>query len=88
MMMADAEQGEIPSNRQPQNTMGDEKDGFKTSVRPESRSARAVEILDKILRLGRVEAQGIRPVPVEDRTSRRSWNIFTVWFSMNTNILG
>jgi hypothetical protein len=35
----------------------------------------------------RVETQGIQPVPLEKRTSTRYFNVFTVWFSTNTNIL-
>ncbi|KOS22171.1 hypothetical protein ESCO_002269 [Escovopsis weberi] len=45
-------------------------------------------ILHKVLRAGRVEEKGIHPVPAEDRTSTRFYNIFTVWFSINFNILG
>lgn len=45
-------------------------------------------LLHKVLRAGRVEERGILPVPVEERSSTRFFNIFTVWFSINTNILG
>ena len=44
-------------------------------------------MLHKALRIGRVEEEGIRPVPLEERTSTRFYNIFTVWFCMNCNIL-
>lgn len=44
--------------------------------------------LQKILRYGRVEARGIEPVPFDDRTSTRYYNIFTIWTSINSNILG
>lgn len=42
----------------------------------------------KILRYGRVEARGIEPIPLEERTSTRYYNIATIWTSVNTNILG
>jgi hypothetical protein len=44
--------------------------------------------LRKALRAGRVEENGIRPLALEDRTETRFFNIFTVWFSINSNILG
>ncbi|KAL7926979.1 permease for cytosine/purines, uracil, thiamine, allantoin domain-containing protein [Trichoderma austrokoningii] len=45
-------------------------------------------LLHKVLRAGRIEERGILPLPVEERTSTRFFNIFTVWFSINANILG
>ncbi|KYK62134.1 purine-cytosine permease FCY22 [Drechmeria coniospora] len=45
-------------------------------------------LLRKVLRMGRVEENGIRPLAVEERTNTRFFNIFTVWFSINSNILG
>lgn len=53
-----------------------------------SKWSQARVTVESVLRKGRVEAKGIHPVPVEERTSTRYWNIFTIWFSMNTNILG
>lgn len=53
-----------------------------------SKWSQARVTVENILRKGRVEAKGIHPIPVEERTSTQYWNIFTVWFSMNTNILG
>lgn len=44
--------------------------------------------LRQILHSGQVEQNGIAPIPIEDRTSTRFINIFTVWCSANTNILG
>ena len=38
--------------------------------------------------MGRVEENGIRPLPLDQRTNTRFFNIFTVWFSINSNILG
>lgn len=55
---------------------------------PTSKWSRHRETIEEILLKGRVEAKGIHPVPLEDRAETRYWNIFTVWFSMNTNILG
>ncbi|XP_044717694.1 permease for cytosine/purines, uracil, thiamine, allantoin [Hirsutella rhossiliensis] len=45
-------------------------------------------LLHRILRLGRVEQNGIRPLPPAERRHTRFFNIFTVWFSINSNILG
>lgn len=42
----------------------------------------------KFLRYGRVEARGIEPIPIEERTSTRYYNIATIWTSINSNILG
>lgn len=42
----------------------------------------------KALRMGRVEEKGIQPIPEQDRQMTRFYNIFTVWFSINSNILG
>ncbi|KAG5990287.1 hypothetical protein E4U52_004729 [Claviceps spartinae] len=43
--------------------------------------------LRKLLRRSRIEENGIRPLPVEERKERRFFNIFTIWFSINSNIL-
>lgn len=53
-----------------------------------SASSMSLTMLHKALRLGRVEEKGIQPLPLEERTSTRFFNIFTVWCSMNSNILG
>ncbi|KAK3685508.1 permease for cytosine/purines, uracil, thiamine, allantoin-domain-containing protein [Podospora appendiculata] len=37
--------------------------------------------------LGRVEIRGIAPIPIEERTVEKTINIFTLWWSMNTNTL-
>ncbi|KAH0593586.1 hypothetical protein MHUMG1_08724 [Metarhizium humberi] len=42
----------------------------------------------ELLRAGRVEENGIRPLAVGERTQKRFWSIFTIWFSINSNILG
>jgi hypothetical protein len=87
-MAADAEQEEIFSNTSPERTTGDGKSDFDDSKPPTTRASRILRHVDRILRKGRVEAKGIQPIPVENRKSTRYWNIFTVWCSMNTNILG
>ncbi|PHH92509.1 hypothetical protein CDD83_7146 [Cordyceps sp. RAO-2017] len=45
-------------------------------------------LLHRLLRAGRVEQAGIRPLPEEERRNVRFFNIFTIWFSINSNILG
>lgn len=80
---SDAEGGD----RSPKIPVQDVQD-FKDEDLPRSRVSRVFERLDDLLRMGRIEAKGIQPIPVEERKSTRFWNIFTVWCSMNTNILG
>jgi hypothetical protein len=55
---------------------------------PAGRSARLRDILRKAARFGRVEVRGITPIPVKERTVETTVNVFTLWWSMNTNILG
>jgi hypothetical protein len=69
-----------------QGSYGDEE--YKYMGPSSSSSSRVVQVLDRVLRMGRVEAKGIQPVPLEARLSTRYWNIFTIWTSINTNILG
>jgi cytosine/uracil/thiamine/allantoin permease len=69
-----------------------EQDKRPSSPRPASAASASSSLLSltmlhKALRLGRVEEKGIQPLPVDERTSTRFFNIFTVWFSMNSNIL-
>ncbi|KEY74675.1 hypothetical protein S7711_05428 [Stachybotrys chartarum IBT 7711] len=68
------------------------KDPQPTSMATDAASATSgtssVNFFTKALRLGRVEQRGIEPLPLSARTSTRYLNIFTVWCSMNTNILG
>lgn len=51
-------------------------------------SLKAAALFHKALRMGRVEEKGIQPIPVEERTATRFYNIFTIWASINSNILG
>ncbi|PNY24594.1 Purine-cytosine permease FCY22 [Tolypocladium capitatum] len=62
--------------------------GAKPPSSTSSRSSAMHRVLHKVLRVGRIEENGILPLPVEERTNTRFFSIFTVWFSMNTNILG
>ena len=55
---------------------------------PVGRWARLRDLLHKLITIGRVEVRGITPIPVKERTVERTVNIFTLWWSMNTNILG
>lgn len=42
--------------------------------------------LDK-LAASSVEARGVMPVPLEERTSTRYSSYFSIWFCMNVNLL-
>ncbi|KAG9249603.1 permease [Emericellopsis atlantica] len=87
--MTDVEQGKMLTGRQSHSQVAEEGvSHLKDTREPTSRTSGVFEKIERVLRKGRVEAKGIHPVPVEDRTSTRYWNIFTVWCSMNTNILG
>ncbi|ROT37773.1 purine-cytosine permease FCY21 [Sodiomyces alkalinus F11] len=44
-------------------------------------------LLRKALALGRVEERGVEPLSLDHRTSTRYINCFTIWCSMNANIL-
>ncbi|KAF2765116.1 hypothetical protein EJ03DRAFT_345856 [Teratosphaeria nubilosa] len=37
--------------------------------------------------MSNVETRGIQPIPVEERTNKRTLDIFTLWFTMSTNPL-
>ncbi|OLN83301.1 Purine-cytosine permease fcyB 2 [Colletotrichum chlorophyti] len=41
----------------------------------------------RVLMAGRVEEGGIEPIPLEARTNTKYFNAFTIWCSINTNIL-
>ncbi|EFQ32902.1 NCS1 nucleoside transporter [Colletotrichum graminicola] len=43
--------------------------------------------VQKVLMAGRVEEGGIQPIPLEARTNTKYFNAFTIWCSVNTNIL-
>jgi hypothetical protein len=44
-------------------------------------------LLNKALSVSPVEARGVRPVPLEERTSIKYSGYFWIWFSMNINLL-
>lgn len=54
---------------------------------PASGWPRLLEFIGKVAVFGRVEIRGITPIPVKERTETRTINIFTLWWSINTNIL-
>ncbi|KAL2127639.1 hypothetical protein VTI74DRAFT_10370 [Chaetomium olivicolor] len=54
---------------------------------PAGRWGRARELFHKAAKFGRVEVRGIQPIPVKERTMERTINVFTLWWSMSTNIL-
>jgi len=79
----DPEKGAAPAEHEPPTTdprgsLGDESIGKRRQL---------PGFVRKALTVGLVEERGIRPVPLEERTSRRYFNVFTIWMSMNTNIL-
>lgn len=41
----------------------------------------------KLTKGAAIETNGVQPVPVEERNDRRVLNIFTVWFTLSTNLL-
>ncbi|WDK12985.1 NCS1 nucleoside transporter (purine-cytosine permease FCY22) [Colletotrichum graminicola] len=57
------------------------------TTRIETDHATTTSLFRKALRLVQVEEQGIEPIPLAERTSTRYLNAFTVWCSMNANIL-
>ncbi|KAB5533494.1 NCS1 nucleoside transporter [Coniochaeta sp. 2T2.1] len=59
----------------------------KPIAQPRTSKSSATRLLNEVLARGKVEGHGIVPLPVEDRTATRYFNVFTMWFSMNTNIL-
>lgn len=61
----------------------------QTDDTPESTSRRSRygRILRRALTAGQVEERGIEPLAPEERTVTRYFNCFTIWCSMNANIL-
>lgn len=45
------------------------------------------DVLRTVILAGRVEEGGIEPIPTEARTATNYYNAFTIWCSINTNIL-
>lgn len=50
-------------------------------------TSRFSETLDKALKASSVEIRGILPVPLHERTSRRYSSFFTLWTTLNINLL-
>lgn len=53
----------------------------------EIRAGAAGKLWSKVVRLFMVEIQGNEPVPAELQKDRRYFKLFTLWFSMNFNLL-
>lgn len=67
---------------------GDERASSTTSQKRGGAIGRAQDVFLKLVRLGRVEERGIAPIPLKERTVTRTMDVFTLWWSMNVNILG
>src|SRR5689334_665488 len=65
-----------------------DKEISKFQEQPAETSSRRNGILHRLAEFGRVEVRGIAPVPLEERVITKTYNVFTLWWSMNTNILG
>jgi len=55
--------------------------------RQEGTWGRVRYLAHKAMLFGRVEVRGIAPIPVMERTSEKTVNVFTLWWSINFNIL-
>ncbi|KAK4550710.1 hypothetical protein LTR36_000289 [Oleoguttula mirabilis] len=44
-------------------------------------------LLSKLMSFRNVEARGIQPIPIDERTNKRTYTIFTLWFTMSLNPL-
>ena len=62
--------------------------GPATGSEGESSSSKPLRLVKRALRVGRVEENGIRPLTHEERKETRFYKIFTLWLSINSNILG
>ncbi|KAM0497905.1 hypothetical protein D7B24_005359 [Verticillium nonalfalfae] len=54
---------------------------------PEAGRGTLKTLFRKALVSGRVEERGVEPIALEERNSTRYFNCFTIWFSINFNIL-
>ncbi|CAF3453047.1 unnamed protein product [Fusarium graminearum] len=82
--MTDTTNKTVPVRTMPPAVDNDDHDHDHSDVE----SLKAAALFHKALRMGRVEEKGIQPIPVEERTAARFYNIFTIWASINSNILG
>jgi hypothetical protein len=71
---------------EPEN-VASEKAVDRNDAAPPGRWGQFREAFLRVAAFGRVELRGITPIPVKERTVERTINIFTLWWSMNTNIL-
>ncbi len=77
-----------PEDEKPSQGNDPERSPGAIGAGPADRWDRTRDFLRKAAAFGRVEVQGITPIPVKERTVEKTVNIFTLWWSMNTNILG
>ena len=61
--------------------------GLSDEEAGERKVTRQHAIIHRLLSYGRVEERGVVPVPEKDRTATKHWKVFSIWFSMNVNIL-
>ncbi|KAK0728372.1 permease for cytosine/purines, uracil, thiamine, allantoin-domain-containing protein [Lasiosphaeria miniovina] len=61
--------------------------GEGEEVSANRRWAASRAFLIKAAAFGRVEFRGIAPIPIKERTVESTVDVFTLWWSMNTNIL-
>lgn len=54
---------------------------------PQAAGRKDHNLVRRVLMAGRVEEGGIEPIPIEVRTNTKYFNAFTIWCSINTNIL-
>ncbi|KAK4495603.1 hypothetical protein PRZ48_012871 [Zasmidium cellare] len=54
---------------------------------PPANDSRMEGLWHKLTHRGAIESNGIQPVPEEERNDVRVFNIFTVWFTLSTNLL-
>jgi hypothetical protein len=54
----------------------------------EQRHPRGIaQLWSKISSLLSIEEQGNEPIPIHQKNDRRYWKLFTLWFSMNFNLI-
>lgn len=46
-----------------------------------------LRVWNKLLSLEAIEQEGVQPIPVSERTNTRVIGIFTLWFTLSTNLL-
>lgn len=61
--------------------------GSQPSSEPTLKTAGLIQWFTSLLTRWGLETNGIQPIPAEERTDRRTYQMFFVWFSANLNIL-